>query len=109
MDTPYRTIDVKPLSGALGAEIDGVDIASGLNEEQFAEILSGLLRIYSVILFRNQSPHAGATHRICPTLGGYQCQPIFCGRSGKSHYRRGAKRTRSGDQYRSQLAYRSFL
>ena len=54
MDTPYRTIDVKPLSGALGAEIEGVDIASGLGEEQFAEIYRAFAD-YSVILFRNQS------------------------------------------------------
>ncbi len=53
MDTPYRTIDVKPLSGALGAEIEGVDIASGLGEEQFAEIYRAFAD-YSVILFRNQ-------------------------------------------------------
>ncbi len=54
MDTPYRTIDVKPLSGALGAEIEGVDIAAGLGEEQFAEIYRAFAD-YSVILFRNQS------------------------------------------------------
>ncbi len=53
MDTPYRTIEVKPLSGALGAEIEGVDIASGLGEEQFAEIHRAFAD-YSVILFRNQ-------------------------------------------------------
>ena len=52
--TPYRTIDVKPLSGALGAEIEGVDIASRLNEEQFAEIHRAFAD-FSVILFRNQS------------------------------------------------------
>ena len=54
MDTPYRTIDVKPLSGALGAEIEGVDIASGPAEEQFAEIYRAFAD-FSVILFRNQS------------------------------------------------------
>ena len=53
MDAPYRTIDVMPLSGALGAEIEGVDIASGLGEEQFAEIYRAFAD-YSVILFRNQ-------------------------------------------------------
>ena len=54
MDTPYRTIDVKPLSGALGAEIEGVDVASDLDDEQFAEIHRAFAD-FSVILFRNQS------------------------------------------------------
>ena len=54
MDSPYHTIDVRPLSGALGAEIGDVDIASGLDDEQFAEIYRAFAD-YSVILFRNQS------------------------------------------------------
>ena len=108
MDTPYRTIDVKPLSGALGAEIEGVDIASGLGEEQFAEIYRAFAD-YSVILFRNQPITQEQHITFARHWGRYQYQPIFYGRNGKSHHRRSAKRTRSRNQYRSQMAHRSFL
>jgi taurine dioxygenase len=38
MKTDYKTIQVKPLSPALGAEIGGIDIAAGISDEQFAEL-----------------------------------------------------------------------
>ena len=34
----YQTIAVRPLSPALGAEIDGIDIAAGVSDAQFAEL-----------------------------------------------------------------------
>jgi len=53
MGSKYNTIHVKPLSGALGAEIEGVDLATGLNDEIFAEIHKAF-KDYSVLLFRDQ-------------------------------------------------------
>jgi len=53
MGSKYNTINVKPLSGALGAEIEGVDLATGLNDEIFAEIHRAF-KDHSVLLFRNQ-------------------------------------------------------
>lgn len=50
----YRHIDVHPLSPALGAEIHGVDIAAGVNDQQFADIRQAFLD-YSVIFFREQN------------------------------------------------------
>ncbi len=50
----YETIGVFPLSHAVGAEIDGVDIAAGVSEKQFAEIRRAFTD-YSVIFFRGQS------------------------------------------------------
>ena len=34
----YQTIDVKPLYGALGAEISGIDLAKNLSNQAFGEI-----------------------------------------------------------------------
>jgi taurine dioxygenase len=55
----YRHMEVRPIAGALGAEIHGVDIAGPLDREVVAEIRRALLD-YLVIFFRNQklSPQA---------------------------------------------------
>jgi taurine dioxygenase len=49
----YSRIGVAPIAGALGAEIEGVDIAAGLDEETFDEIHRAWLE-HSVIYFRGQ-------------------------------------------------------
>ena len=49
----YYHIDVKPVSGALGAEINGVDISDPLDAEVVAEIRNALLN-HLVIFFQNQ-------------------------------------------------------
>ena len=55
---PYHSIEVQPVSGALGAEIYGVDIAQGLSGEEFAEIQQAYYE-FGVIFFRDQvlTPH----------------------------------------------------
>lgn len=50
---PYRHIEVRPIAGALGAEIEGVDIGRPLEGEVVAEIRQALLD-HLVIFFRNQ-------------------------------------------------------
>ncbi len=49
----YKRIGVKPLAGALGAEIQGVDIAAGLDAEAQDEIHRAWLE-HQVIYFRDQ-------------------------------------------------------
>ena len=51
--TNYSTINVKPLSGNIGAEIDGVNLKK-ISEEQFKEIKI-VFGKYGVIFFRNQN------------------------------------------------------
>lgn len=50
---PYQTIEVKPLSGAIGAEIHGVDLTAPLDNETFSEIHQAFLD-HLVIFFRDQ-------------------------------------------------------
>ena len=53
MSSQYKTIDVLPLSPALGGEISGVDIAAGISDEQFAEMRQAFID-YGVIFLRDQ-------------------------------------------------------
>jgi taurine dioxygenase len=50
---PYRRIDVKPVAGALGAEICGVDLGA-LDDATFEEIKTAWLQ-HLVVFFRNQT------------------------------------------------------
>jgi len=53
METSYKTIDTTPLSPALGAEISGIDIARGVDDEQFSELRQAFVD-YGVIFLRDQ-------------------------------------------------------
>jgi taurine dioxygenase len=52
-DTPYRTIEVRPIAGALGAEVHGVDLSRPLAPAAVAEIRRAFLENL-VIFFRGQ-------------------------------------------------------
>ena len=49
----FETIDVRPLSGALGAEIFGVDLASGLSDAAIRDVHAAWLE-HQVVFFRDQ-------------------------------------------------------
>lgn len=49
----YRTIDVQPLTGSIGAEVLGVDLSKSLGNETFDEIHRAFSE-YLVIFFRDQ-------------------------------------------------------
>jgi taurine dioxygenase len=53
MNGNYKTIEARPLSPALGAEISGFDIAAGIDDEQFAELRQAYID-YGVIFLRDQ-------------------------------------------------------
>jgi taurine dioxygenase len=67
----YRHIEVKPIAGALGAEIEGADLGN-LDEETFDEIKAAWLE-HLVVFFRNQ--------KITP-----EQQIAFAKRFGDIHY-----------------------
>ena len=50
----YRTIEVRPTGGALGAEIHGVDLAADIGDDQLAE-LRRAFDTFGVIFFRDQT------------------------------------------------------
>ena len=52
-DTVFKSIEVTPISGALGALITGAELKNPLQEDVFAEIYKAFLK-YKVIFFRNQ-------------------------------------------------------
>jgi taurine dioxygenase len=49
----YRTIDVTPVTPAIGAQVDGLDLRSPLDEAQRAEVRDALMR-HLVLFFRGQ-------------------------------------------------------
>ena len=51
--TEFQAIEVRPLSSALGAEIEGIDLAGGVSAAQFAGLRDAFRR-YGVIFFRDQ-------------------------------------------------------
>lgn len=53
MAQTYETIEVRPVAGALGAEIHGVDLSKELTNHQFSEIRD-VFRDNGVIFFRDQ-------------------------------------------------------
>ncbi|MDH3474038.1 MAG: TauD/TfdA family dioxygenase [Rhodospirillales bacterium] len=54
MDADYQTIEVRPVSGALGAEVHGLDIAGEIGAAQFAELRRAYDE-FGVIFFRDQT------------------------------------------------------
>ena len=54
VDTDYRTIRVTPLSGAAGAQIEGVDLSAPIPEAAAQEIHRAFLA-HSVVVFRDQN------------------------------------------------------
>lgn len=71
----YRHIDVRPLSGALGAELLGVDLAR-LTDEAFAEIRRAFLE-HLVIFFRDQDLTPDQHKAFGRRFGNLNVHPIY--------------------------------
>ena len=54
----FKLLDVKPVSGSLGAIVSGVELSKPVAEATFAEIHKAILK-YQVIFFQNQSINPG--------------------------------------------------
>ena len=53
MNSNYKTIQVNPVSPALGADIGGIDIARGIDDEQFLELCQAYID-YAFIFLRGR-------------------------------------------------------
>lgn len=73
-DHDYSHIGVTPLTGVMGAEIDGVDLTSGLSDAVVAEIEQAFAD-HSVIIFRNQHLEPEDQKRFTRLFGEFGVEP----------------------------------
>lgn len=81
MAISFSTISVKPLTGALGAEIEGVDLSKPLPGNQFEDIRKALFT-YGAIGFRNQSLSRADQIAFAGLFGSLEVHPIVKGMEG---------------------------
>ncbi len=78
---PYDTISVRPLSPTIGAEIEGVDLAGDLGNQQFSEIRRALLE-HHVLVFRDQHLSAEDHKSFGRRFGKLHVHPVQATREG---------------------------
>ena len=83
-DKPFRTIGVRPIAGALGAEVHGVDLAKSLDAGTVAEIRRAFLENL-VLFFRGQDLTLAQYMDFARTLGTPIEYPFVKGLPGFSH------------------------
>jgi len=69
-------LDIKPLAGALGAEIRGIDLAEELTSDDVLR-LRKLLNEYEVIFFRNQDISPACQKALALSFGPLQTHPAY--------------------------------
>ena len=81
--TTYRRIQVKPLAGALGAQVSGVDLAD-LDDASFAEIHAAWLA-HEVLFFRDQDLTPDQHKAFGRRFGPLQVHPFLHSRAAEGH------------------------
>jgi K+-dependent Na+/Ca+ exchanger-like protein len=74
----YSRIEVRPVSGVLGAEVDGIELAKPLDEETFAELHRAFLA-HGVLFFRGQHLAPADQLSFARRLGEAEVHPIVAG------------------------------
>ena len=69
-------LDIKPLAGALGAEIRGMDLGQALSEDDVLR-LRKLLNEYEVIFFRDQDISPARQKSLALCFGPLQTHPAY--------------------------------
>ncbi len=74
-DDSFRRFDVLPLTGAMGADIRGVDLAGDESAETVAEVRRALEQ-HLVVAIRGQRLDAGSLHRVARRFGPFSGNPV---------------------------------
>lgn len=78
---PYRHIAVQPISPAIGAEIEGVDLTRDLNDATFGEVRRAFLE-HQVLVFRDQALSAEDHKRFGRRFGKLHVHALQAQREG---------------------------
>ncbi len=76
--TRFQNIDVRPIAGALGAEVHGVDLSHPLTDRALSEVRQALLD-HCVIFFRDQSLTPAAQLAFARRFGDIHLHPFMAG------------------------------
>ena len=74
----YKSFEISPISGALGAVVTGIDLSRKLEAAEFAEIKSALNQ-FLVLLFRDQSLTVAAQRAFAEHFGSLIPHPYVHG------------------------------
>lgn len=83
-DARFSRIDVFPITGALGADVKGVDLSTGPDEATLAE-LRRALDTYHVIAIRDQTLTPQAYQRVAARFGAFSANPVHASMPGLDH------------------------
>lgn len=83
-DTRFKRIEVSPITGALGADVRGVDLGSHPDEETFGEVRKAL-NIYHVIAVRGQKLTPQAYKKVASRFGPFSPNPVHASMEGLEH------------------------
>ena len=101
----YDRIEVHPVTGALGAEIAGVDLSETLDNETFSEIYDAFLD-HLVLFFHNQELTPGQHKAFARRFGDLHVHPLTRSMPGQPGNRRGHQGVGGTSQLGRRLAYR---
>ena len=87
----YQTLKAKPFSGALGAEITGVDLSLPLENHTFNDVHKALLD-HQVIIFRDQKLTPKQQLTFAKRFGGIHQHPYISGLPRSNADREGSER-----------------
>ena len=80
-DPRFQLFDVMPLTGALGAEIRGVDLASHPDEAMFQDVRRAL-DTFHVLAVRDQTLTPASLHKVARRFGPFSGNPVHAGIEG---------------------------
>lgn len=80
-DPRFKRFDVLPLTGALGAEIRGIDLAAGPDEATFQELRRALDHFH-VLAVRGQALTPDSLHNVARRFGPFSGNPVHAGIEG---------------------------